>query len=193
MPRKPEAPRILLVEDNEPMRLLLGELLRQEGYQLLEAPDGVSALVLAEEKTPDLVVLDLALPGMSGLEVADRLRGWMPFMVITVDREDHSIQACLDQGALGYALKPPDPENFVLQVRTALVRGKETLNLRRALQETQHIAKALGMLMVYFQLSQEAAYRTLVARASAEKRRSADVAAEVIAAFECIQRFKPDR
>lgn len=193
----PKSPTILIAEDEATMRLLIKGLLQQEGYRIIEATDGLSTLILAKEKMPDLVVLDLYLPGLSGMDVADQLRGWMPYLVLTVERERDSVQACLDRGALGYTPKPPDPETFVLQVRTALVRGKEILarnqeiaNLRRGIQETQNIAKALGILMVYFDLSEAAAYQTLSSQAAAERRRALEVAEEIITAWNRISAFQ---
>lgn len=192
--RKPsESPTILVAEDNEPMRLVLRELLRPAGYRLLEAADGMSALLLAEERLPALVVLDLYLPELSGIELAERFQGWMPFLVLTVDRQDASVQTCLERGALGYTVKPPDPAGFLLQVRTALARGEEHRQLRQAIQETQRVAKAVGILMTYFDLPEEVAHRTLVRQASVERRRAVEVATELIAAGECIGRFHRSR
>lgn len=189
--RKPsESPTILVAEDNEPMRLVLRELLRPAGYRLLEAADGMSALLLAEERLPALVVLDLYLPGLSGIELAERFQGWMPFLVLTVDRQDASVQTCLERGALGYAVKPPDPAGFLLQVRTALARGEEHRQLRQAIQETQQVAKAIGILMMYGNLPEDVAHRALARQASVERRRAVEVATELIAAGACIGRFR---
>ena len=188
-----EPATILIAEDNEPMRLVVRELLRPEGYRLLEAADGMSALLLAEEWLPALVVLDLYLPELSGIELAERFQGWMPFLVLTVDRQDASVRTCLDRGALGYAVKPPDPTGFLLQVRTALARGEEHRQLRRAIQETQRVAKAVGILMMYFDLSEDVAQRALTLCASAERRRAVEVATDIIAAGARIGRFRRSR
>lgn len=186
----PEPPLILIVEDNEPMRLVLQDMLQPEGYRILEAADGMSALLLAEEQLPSLVLLDLGLPSLSGLELAQRFQGWMPFLVLTIDREDKSVQTCLELGALGYILKPPEPQAFLLQVRAALVRGKELCQLRQAIREARQVAKATVTLMMYFHLPEDVAHGALVERASTERRRVVDMANEVFAAGECIARFR---
>lgn len=188
-----EPATILIAEDNEPMRLVVRELLRPEGYLLLEATDGMTALLLAEERLPALVVLDLHLPVLSGIELAERFKGWMPFLVLTVDRQDASVRTCLERGALGYTVKPPDPTAFLLQVRTALARGEEHRQLRQAIQETQRVAKAVGILMMYFDLPEDVAQRALTMCASTERRRAVEVAADVIAAGARIGRFRRSR
>lgn len=180
---KPRNPRILIVEDNATMRMLITATLAADGYDVLEAADGVSALVLAENDTPDLAVLDLHLPDMSGLEIASLFHQRLPFLVLTMDAEADQVRQCIDLGALGYLLKPPDTDGFLRQIRVALKRGRESLNLRRALQETQAISKALGILMVYHGLSEEVAYRKLLACSMVQKRRTADLATEIITAF----------
>jgi len=188
---KPEqSTTILVVEDNDPMRMVIKEMLARQGYGVIEAVDGVSALVLAKEHLPQLAIVDLHLPGMSGFELAEQFQGWMPFLVVTVDREDQNIQACLDKGALGYLLKPPDPDTFVLQVRAALARGRENLNLRRGIRETQSIAKAMGVLMAYFGLTEEEARATLFAHASSQRQRVAELADEVIAACNGVSQYR---
>src|SRR5512143_1259303 len=139
--------RILVIEDNDTMRLLITTLLEESGYEVVEAVDGMSALMAVENDPPALAVLDLHLPDLSGLEIASLFHQRVPFMVLTVDGNDEYVQRCVDLGALGYLLKPPNGDEFLRHVRVALGRGQELLNLRRALHETQAISKAVGLLM----------------------------------------------
>ena len=176
-------PRILVIEDNDTMRLLITTLLEESGYEVVQAVDGMSALMAAENDPPALAVLDLHLPDLSGLEIASLFHQRIPFLVLTVDAGDESVQKCIDLGALGYLVKPPEMEGFLRQVRVALERGQETLNLRRALHETQVISKAVGVLMAYHTLSEETAYQHLLSFAIAHKRRTAEVARELISTF----------
>ena len=178
--------KILIAEDSEPMLLTLRDVLHEEGYELQEAADGMTALLLAQENMPDLVLLDLYLPGLSGIELAEHFQGWMPFLVITVDDQDQSIKTCIERGALGYIVKPVREIDLKTQVRTALARGKENQNLRRGIQETQVTSKAIGLLMAHFGLTQDAARRLLCARASAQRRRATDLAADIVGAFDLI-------
>src|SRR5512143_2080976 len=116
---------ILIAEDSEPMRLRMRAILHEEGYALLEASDGVTALLLARERLPDLVLLDLYLPGMSGIELAEQFQGWMHFVVITIEGEDQKIDACLKFGALNYIVKPIRDINLKAQVRAALAQSRK--------------------------------------------------------------------
>lgn len=190
---KPALPTILIAEDNEPMLLAIKAVLQQEGYNLIEAMDGTTALLLANEKMPDLVLLDLYLPGMSGIELAKHFQGWMPFLVITVDRDDKNIQTCLDRGALNYILKPIKDEDLRIQVRAGLARGQEYQNLRRGIEEIQITSKACGLLMSHFDLTETAAREMLCAKASAQRRRAADLAAKLVEAFDVINTFRPSQ
>jgi AmiR/NasT family two-component response regulator len=181
---KPHNPRILIIEDNATLRMLITATLASDGYTVIEAADGMSALTLAETETPDLAVLDLHLPDLSGLEVARLFHQRLPFLVLTMDAEAEQVKQCIELGALGYLLKPLEPDAFLRQIRVALQRGRETRNLRRALQETQNIAKALGLLMAYHGVSDEVARQNLLDCSMARKRRTAELAADIIAAFE---------
>src|SRR5512144_2964509 len=176
-------PRIMVIEDNDTMRLLITTLLAESGNEVVEAVDGMSALRAAENDPPALAVLDLHLPDFSGLEIASLFHQRVPFLVLTVDADDDSVQKCIDLGALGYLVKPPEMDGFLRQVRVALERGQETLNLRRALHDTQVISKAVGVLMAYHGLIEETAYQQLLSFAIAHKRRTAEVAKELISTF----------
>jgi response regulator NasT len=173
----------LVIEDNDTTRLLITTFLAEDGYEVIEAADGVSALLLADNNPPDLAVVDLHLPDIGGLEIASLFYQRLPFLVLTMDAGEEPVRKCIDLGALGYILKPPDAAGFLRQIRIALERGQENLNLRRALQETQIISKALGILMVYHGLSDTMAYKSLLFRSTSQKRRMADVAGEVHRAF----------
>jgi len=186
-----KCPRILLIEDNDTTRVMLAALLNTGDYQVIEAADGISALVVAENNPPDLAVLDLHLPDMSGLEIAGLFHQRIPFLVLTMDAHSENVRKCIELGALGYLVKPPEPDALLRQVRIALERGRENQNLRRALQETPIINKALGILMVQNNFSEEQAYQNLLSRAMARKRRAADVAREIINAFHTLTRQAP--
>lgn len=165
------------------MRILITAILSEDGYEVIEAADGTSALVLVENETPDLAVLDLHLPDISGLEIATLFHQRIPFLVLTMDDEREYIDRCINLGALGYVLKPPDTEGgFLRQIRIAIERGRENLNLRRALEETQCISKALGILMGYHGITDEAAYKRLLCLSTSQKRRVADLAGEIVSA-----------
>lgn len=175
--------KILIIEDDETIRLILNAVLTDAGYTVLEAADGVSGLLLAETASPDLAILDLHLPDFSGVDLAGCLHQRLPFLVLTKEAETESVRRCTDYGALGYLLKPLDVDSLLRQVSIALKRGWETLNLRAALENTQAISRALGLLMGLRRLSEETAYRHLIAFATARGRRLSEVARDLVEAY----------
>ncbi|PYM39490.1 MAG: hypothetical protein DME17_00815 [Candidatus Rokuibacteriota bacterium] len=114
--------KILVVDDEEQVRSLLVEHFQREGFVVLEAADGEEALQAVRRTRPDLVVLDVGLPGMDGLQVLRRIRREDPGIgVIVVSGKSESVVAkTLEAGALGYFLKPFDLERLSQAVRTSV-------------------------------------------------------------------------
>jgi two-component system KDP operon response regulator KdpE len=118
--------RILVVDDEEQILRALRRALVARGYDVVTAVDGEDAIAEVEGSTPDLVVLDLNLPGIDGMEVCRRLRAWtqVPILILSV-REDESgkVQA-LDLGADDYLTKPFGVEELLARVRALLRRTR---------------------------------------------------------------------
>jgi DNA-binding response OmpR family regulator len=117
----------ILVVDDEPTIVEVVELyLRREGYTVQTAVDGHAALAAVERQRPDLVVLDLMLPGMSGLEVAQRLRGTgrLPIIMLTARGEETDRVVGLELGADDYVVKPFSPRELVARVKAVLRRAQ---------------------------------------------------------------------
>ena len=87
-----ESPLVLLVEDEAPMRRFLRSFLSGAGYRLLEAATAQEAMLLAQQKRPDLVILDLGLPDMDGQELLRKLRGWLKVPIIILSVRDQDVQ-----------------------------------------------------------------------------------------------------
>jgi two-component system, OmpR family, alkaline phosphatase synthesis response regulator PhoP len=103
--------KLLIVEDEESIRFLLRQNMEYEGYDVLEAADGAEGLRLAEESAPDLILLDLMLPKMSGMEVCKRLRATgnaVPIIMLTARGEQMDKVIGLKTGADDYITKPFD-------------------------------------------------------------------------------------
>lgn len=116
--------RILIIEDDEGIVRVLRRALTYEGYQVEAALDGEGGLALAREWRPDLIILDLMLPGMDGLEVTQRMRteGNIPILVLTAkDAITDRVQG-LDAGADDYMTKPFDLDELLARVRALLRR-----------------------------------------------------------------------
>ncbi|MCW2965048.1 MAG: two component transcriptional regulator, winged helix family [Actinomycetia bacterium] len=122
----PEA-AILVVDDDAPIRRMLDRTLSAEGYAVETAADGGAALAAVERSTPDLVVLDVGLPGVDGLAVSRRLRAKglsVPVLLLTARDSVPDRVAGLDAGADDYLVKPFATEELLARVRALLRRGK---------------------------------------------------------------------
>jgi len=120
-------PAILVVDDDGAIRRMLERTLAAEGYEVVVATDGGAALAAVERAVPDLVVLDVALPGLDGLAVSRRLRGKglaVPVLMLTARDAVADRVAGLDAGADDYLVKPFAPEELLARVRALLRRGE---------------------------------------------------------------------
>jgi two-component system KDP operon response regulator KdpE len=117
--------RILVVDDEPQLLRALGTNLSARGYEVDLARTGEQALTLAARKHPDLVVLDLGLPGLDGVEVIHGLRGWtrVPIVVLSVREREADKVAALDAGADDYVTKPFGMDELLARLRAALRRA----------------------------------------------------------------------
>jgi DNA-binding response OmpR family regulator len=123
------APRILLVDDEQPIQTLLSFPLQRDGYEVVQASDGREALARFSEQPFDLVVLDLMLPRMDGLEVCKTLRGQgstVPIIMLTAKSEEIDKVLGLELGADDYITKPFSMREFRSRVKAALRRAGMT-------------------------------------------------------------------
>lgn len=118
------ANRVLVVDDDTKTVDLVKLYLNRDGYRVLTAQDGVEALRLARESHPDLIVLDLMLPGIDGLEICRRLRSEsdVPIIMLTARTTDEDKLTGLGMGADDYVTKPFSPKELAARVRTVLRR-----------------------------------------------------------------------
>jgi two-component system phosphate regulon response regulator PhoB len=123
--------RILVVDDEEDILELVRFNLAREGYKVLSAESGEDALKIARKEIPDLIVLDLMLPGIDGLEVATHLKNeantkTIPIVMLTAKGEEADIVTGLEIGADDYVTKPFSPRILIARVKAVLRRkGKE--------------------------------------------------------------------
>ena len=117
--------RILVVDDEPQLLRALGTNLRARGYDVELAATGEAALTVAARKHPDLVVLDLGLPGIDGTEVIRGLRGWtsVPIIVLSVRESETEKVEALDAGADDYVTKPFGMDELLARLRAALRRA----------------------------------------------------------------------
>jgi DNA-binding response OmpR family regulator len=117
-------PRVLLIEDDPAVREGLELALRHQGYQVDSAPTGEQGLEQVRGHPPDVVVLDLMLPGIDGFEVCRRLRalGNLPIIMLTARGDDFDVVGGLEAGADDYVVKPVQPRVLDARIRAVLRR-----------------------------------------------------------------------
>jgi DNA-binding response OmpR family regulator len=119
-------PTILVVDDEPSIREVVSIYLKRAGYKVIVAQDGQEALQALDAELPDLVVLDLMLPKVDGLEITRRLRsaGDTPIIMLTARREEAERIAGLEMGADDYVVKPFSPQELVSRVKAVLRRAR---------------------------------------------------------------------
>jgi two-component system KDP operon response regulator KdpE len=119
------APRVLVVDDEPQIRRSLRVALHANGYEIEEAATGEAALELAASRPPALIILDLSLPDIDGVEVCRRLREWtqLPIIILSVHGEDAAKVRALDEGADDYVTKPFSVPELLARMRVGLRRA----------------------------------------------------------------------
>lgn len=130
--------RVLVVDDEMPNRVILRKLLSAQGYEVMEAADGAAGIELAGRYAPDLALVDVMMPRLSGYEVCDRLRknpatSMISVILVTARREVEDVERGFDLGAFDYIRKPFNPRELLARVRNALAlkRGRDEMRLWR--------------------------------------------------------------
>jgi DNA-binding response OmpR family regulator len=122
-----ERKRVLVVEDERAIRLGLEENLKFAGFEVLTAEDGPSALKMGSSHKPDLILLDVMLPGMSGYDVCRKLRdagGTMPIIMLTARQDEFDKLHGFEMGADDYVTKPFSVKELLARVKAVLSRGR---------------------------------------------------------------------
>ncbi|MBI5921372.1 MAG: response regulator [Betaproteobacteria bacterium] len=155
--------KILVADDDRVVLYTLSKGLREAGYEVTEARDGLKALALCQTESPALALLDIRMPGLDGLELARRLRREtkVPFMFFSAYNDENYVKRAVAEGALGYLVKPLKLKEILPTLRTALARAQDIDGLQGALQNNRTIATAVGMLMKSEGFDQETALEHL--------------------------------
>ena len=142
--------KILIVDDNKDMQFLLSNILREEGYEIFSAGNGNRAIEIVKRNEPDLVLLDIRLPGMDGLQILEKVRKIdkdIIVIMITAFGDVKSAVQAMKLGAHDYVTKPFDNEELSLIISKALntrYLSKEVDSLRKQLTEKGEIEKTMG-------------------------------------------------
>ena len=123
-------PRVLVVDDDTALAEMIGIVLRTEGFEPVFCADGSGALAAFRESKPDLVLLDLMLPGIDGIEVCGRIRAesGTPIIMLTAKSDTADVVKGLESGADDYMVKPFNPKELVARIRTRLRPASQPAN-----------------------------------------------------------------
>jgi response regulator NasT len=180
---------IVLADDDRLILSTLGRGLRNEGYEVFEAEEGETAVALCKEKRPALALLDLRMPGVSGLEAARRLRTEtdVPFLFLSAYGDTEAVQQATEEGALGYLVKPIDLPQIIPSIEAALARAADIRDLKeseyhlnRALAQGRQTSVAVGVIMERHRLTERQAFDLLRNRARSQRRKVIEVAQEFV-------------
>ena len=182
--------RVLVAEDEAIIRLDLKEMLEEEGFDVVgEAADGDAAVRIAEEETPDLVILDIKMPGMDGLTAAERISGLgrSAILILTAFSQRDLVQRAAEAGAMGYLVKPFQKNDLLPAIDIALARHAEltavraeATSLSEQLETRKAVDRAKGRLMDSEGITENEAFRVIQKRAMNERRSMKDVAEELL-------------
>jgi two-component system, response regulator PdtaR len=184
-----ESRRVVIAEDEALIRLDLKEMLEEEGYSVVgEAGDGETAVLLAEEHRPDLVVLDVKMPRLDGISAAERIAAARiaPVVILTAFSQRDLVARAREAGAMAYLVKPFTKSDLLPAIEIAMSRydelgalEREVADLRGRLETRKLVDRAKGVLQRRFGLDEAQAFRW-IQRASMDRRMTMREVAEFV-------------
>lgn len=180
---------ILIIEDDQMLLDYICEVLQFAGFEALAANNGEEGLALALEHEPALAILDINMPGISGLEVARNLRheSAIPFMFLSSLDDMEIVKQATKYGAVGYLVKPVNQSQLLPAVTAALARADDIRQLRNnevsltaALDAGRETSMAVGLLMLRFRLNRHLAFQKLRDQSRSQRRKISEVAKEML-------------
>ena len=159
--------RILIAEDETLIRLDLAEMLREAGYEVIaEASNGEEAIAQAEEKRPDLAILDVKMPKLDGISAAEKISKICPTLMLTAFSQRDLVERARDAGVMSYVVKPFTIEDLVPAIEIAFSRYLQLLalqveisDLTERLETRKLVDQAKGILMKAMNLSEPEAFK----------------------------------
>jgi response regulator NasT len=186
---------ILIVDDDALLLQFLAEVLGHAGYETVAAASAAEAIRQIEAREPDLALLDITMPGMSGLELARHLQEHtsVPFMFLSASGDVDTARKAATYGAVGFVVKPVDATHLLPAFEAGLARADEIrqlrrteLNLNAALAAGRETSLAVGLLMGRFQADRNTAFEVLRDHARSSRRKINEVADQLLAAEEVL-------
>lgn len=187
--------RILVVDDDRLVLASIADMLIAAGYRVLKATSGAEAMELCAEVPPDLVVMDVRMPGMSGIEAtrAIREKAAVPVLFLSAFDDCETVRDAIAEGGLSYLVKPVGATQLAAAIEAALARAKDIQALRRseenlriALQGDRNVSIAVGLLMERYRLSESDAFEKLRRHARSSQRKLSETARDIVIAADTI-------
>lgn len=181
--------RILIAEDESITRMGLSRILEDAGHHVVTAPDGRTAVTLARKTGPDLVILDIKMPQLDGLEAAQRIYQDQPtpIVLLTAYGDRELVEQAKSLPIMAYLVKPIKEKELLATLEVVTARFAEfewlhqqTVELKEELAARKVIERAKGVLMRREELSEEAAYRRIQRQARSERCSMREVAEEIL-------------
>jgi two-component system, response regulator PdtaR len=183
--------RVVIAEDEALIRMDLAEMLQEEGYDVVaEAGDGETAVKLAQEHRPDLVILDVKMPVLDGISAAERIaeERVAPVLILTAFSQRELVERAREAGAMAYLVKPFSKSDLVPAIEMAVSRYAEIISLEAEVAdlterfETRKLVdRAKGILQTSFGMSEPEAFRWIQKTSMDKRVTMRDVAELVIA------------
>lgn len=182
--------RILVVDDDRLVLTGLASGLEARGYEVQKADTGEEAVALADIAAPDLVLMDICLPGISGIEAARRIQevARIPVIFLSATDDEEMVRVAVTLGSISYLVKPISIKQLVPAIENALARARDIGTLRSseehlsiALKQSREISVAIGVLMERHGLSAEQAFEKLRAEARSTRSKTSDIARDIVA------------
>lgn len=181
--------KILVADDDIFTLTSITNGLNQAGYEVISAPDGETAVQLGLQDLPDLAILDIRMPGMSGIEAARKLRihGQINSLFLSAYSDRDVVELATQEGALGYLVKPINVQQLIPAIEAALKRSAELQTLQQkevdltdAINRNREISVAVGIYMERFSADEQSAFDALRNYARFEQMKLAFLAKELV-------------
>lgn len=190
--------RILLADDDRVILTTLAEGLERSDYEVIKANDGKEALELCLSEKPDLAVLDLRMPELTGIEVAKNLgqQSEIPFIFLTAYADQDYVDQAISEGSYAYLVKPIDVNQLKPVIESALGRANKFKKLKltneqldQALQQDRSFNVAIGLIMERYKLSEKKAFEALRKYARSNHCKMSDLTKDVIESAEMLNKI----
>jgi response regulator NasT len=181
--------RVLIAEDDAIIRMDLKEMLEEESYEVVEAGDGATAVTLARETQPALVILDIKMPVMDGLAAAQKIseERIAPVLILTAYSQRELVERAAQVGAMAYLVKPFQKQDLLPAIEIAKGRyqqlaslADEVGDLTERLESRKQVERAKGVLIDRYGMSESDAFRFLQQAAMQRRMQMKDVADAIL-------------